>query len=97
MYKSAEVVKLVTDELGGKITRQPGPVPGINTKITSFLDPDGWKTVSFSLLLGSYVSCCSDFMLQLPPSTKIHKSRIGSSTKMEPSGSLNKNHHPNLY
>lgn len=36
----------VTQELGGKITRQPGPIPGINTKITSFLDPDGWKVVS---------------------------------------------------
>lgn len=47
VYKSAEVVNLVTQELGGKITRQPGPLPGINTKITSFLDPDGWKTVSF--------------------------------------------------
>ncbi|KAF2303724.1 hypothetical protein GH714_021480 [Hevea brasiliensis] len=45
VYKSAEVVNLVTQELGGKITRQPGPLPGINTKITSFLDPDGWKTV----------------------------------------------------
>lgn len=46
VYKSAEVVNLVTQELGGKITRQPGPIPGLNTKITSFLDPDGWKTVS---------------------------------------------------
>ncbi|KAL6332221.1 hypothetical protein AAG906_001936 [Vitis piasezkii] len=45
VYKSAEVVNLVTKELGGKITRQPGPIPGLNTKITSFLDPDGWKTV----------------------------------------------------
>ncbi|XP_059624256.1 lactoylglutathione lyase GLX1-like [Cornus florida] len=45
VYKSAEVIKLVTQELGGKITREPGPIPGINTKITSFLDPDGWKTV----------------------------------------------------
>ncbi|XP_057960621.1 lactoylglutathione lyase GLX1-like [Malania oleifera] len=45
VYKSAEFVNLVTQELGGKITRQPGPIPGINTKITSFLDPDGWKTV----------------------------------------------------
>ncbi|BBH00727.1 glyoxalase I homolog [Prunus dulcis] len=44
VYKSAEVVNLVTQELGGKITRQPGPIPGLNTKITSFLDPDGWKT-----------------------------------------------------
>ncbi|XP_062013518.1 lactoylglutathione lyase GLX1 [Rosa rugosa] len=45
VYKSAEVVDLVIKELGGKITRQPGPIPGLNTKITSFLDPDGWKTV----------------------------------------------------
>ncbi|XP_022877988.1 lactoylglutathione lyase GLX1 isoform X1 [Olea europaea var. sylvestris] len=45
VYKSAEVVNLVTQELGGKITRQPGPIPGLNTKVTSFLDPDGWKTV----------------------------------------------------
>lgn len=45
VYKSAEVVNAVTQELGGKITRQPGPIPGINTKITSFLDPDGWKVV----------------------------------------------------
>ncbi|KAH7545732.1 hypothetical protein FEM48_Zijuj01G0124900 [Ziziphus jujuba var. spinosa] len=45
VYKSAEVVNVVTQELGGKITRQPGPIPGLNTKITSFLDPDGWKTV----------------------------------------------------
>ncbi|XP_050104872.1 lactoylglutathione lyase GLX1-like [Malus sylvestris] len=45
VYKSAEAVNLVTQELGGKITRQPGSIPGLNTKITSFLDPDGWKTV----------------------------------------------------
>ncbi|OVA03388.1 Glyoxalase/fosfomycin resistance/dioxygenase domain [Macleaya cordata] len=45
VYKSAEIVNLVTQELGGKITPQPGPIPGISTKITSFLDPDGWKTV----------------------------------------------------
>ncbi|KAH1208626.1 putative lactoylglutathione lyase [Glycine max] len=45
VYKSAEVVNIVTQELGGKITRQPGPIPGLNTKITAFLDPDGWKTV----------------------------------------------------
>ncbi|KAG8385749.1 hypothetical protein BUALT_Bualt03G0077700 [Buddleja alternifolia] len=45
VYKSAEVVNHVIQELGGKITRQPGPIPGLNTKITSFLDPDGWKTV----------------------------------------------------
>jgi lactoylglutathione lyase len=45
VYKSGDVVNLVIQELGGKVTRQAGPLPGINTKITAFLDPDGWKTV----------------------------------------------------
>ncbi|KAJ3693605.1 hypothetical protein LUZ60_009085 [Juncus effusus] len=45
VYKSGEAVELITKELGGKITRKPGPIPGLNTKITSFLDPDGWKVV----------------------------------------------------
>lgn len=49
VYKSAEVVDIMTKELGGKITRQPGPIPGLNTKITAFLDPDGWKTVCMFL------------------------------------------------
>jgi hypothetical protein len=41
VYKTAEAIKLST----GKLTREPGPLPGINTKITACLDPDGWKTV----------------------------------------------------
>ncbi|XP_074276498.1 lactoylglutathione lyase GLX1-like [Silene latifolia] len=41
VYKTAEAVKLY----GGKIVLDPGPLPGINTKITACLDPDGWKTV----------------------------------------------------
>ncbi|XP_075517634.1 putative lactoylglutathione lyase, chloroplastic [Primulina tabacum] len=41
VYRTAEVIKLA----GGKITREPGPLPGISTKITACLDPDGWKTV----------------------------------------------------
>ncbi|KAJ9566176.1 hypothetical protein OSB04_002142 [Centaurea solstitialis] len=45
VYKSGEVVNHVVQELGGKVTRQAGPIPGINTKIMAFLDPDGWKTV----------------------------------------------------
>jgi lactoylglutathione lyase len=49
VYKSAEAVELATKELGGKILRQPGPLPGINTKIASFVDPDGWKVVCFHL------------------------------------------------
>ncbi|KAK6126882.1 hypothetical protein DH2020_039377 [Rehmannia glutinosa] len=41
VYRTAEAIKLS----GGKITREPGPLPGISTKITACLDPDGWKTV----------------------------------------------------
>ncbi|KAH9611134.1 hypothetical protein KSS87_001045 [Heliosperma pusillum] len=41
VYKTAEAVKLY----GGKIVLDPGPLLGINTKITACLDPDGWKTV----------------------------------------------------
>ncbi|CAJ2636722.1 unnamed protein product [Trifolium pratense] len=40
VYKTAEAIKLA----GGKITHA-GPVPGYKTKITSCVDPDGWKTV----------------------------------------------------
>ena len=36
VYKSAKAVDLATKELGGKILRQPGPLPVINTKIASF-------------------------------------------------------------
>jgi lactoylglutathione lyase len=42
VYKTAEAVKIC----GGQITREPGPLPGISTKITACVDPDGWKTVS---------------------------------------------------
>lgn len=41
VYKSAEAIRIS----GGKITLEPGPLPGINTKITACLDPDGWKSV----------------------------------------------------
>nr|GMC49247.1 probable lactoylglutathione lyase, chloroplastic isoform X2 [Ipomoea batatas] len=41
VYKTAEVIKLC----GGEITLEPGPLPGINTKITACVDPDGWKAV----------------------------------------------------
>lgn len=45
VFKSFEVVNLVIQELGGKITRKPESLSGLSTKITSFLDPEGWKTV----------------------------------------------------
>nr|XP_016444062.1 PREDICTED: putative lactoylglutathione lyase isoform X1 [Nicotiana tabacum] len=41
VYKTAEAIKLY----GGEIVLEPGPLPGINTKIMACLDPDGWKTV----------------------------------------------------
>ena len=41
VYKTAEQIKAA----GGKITREPGPLPGINTKILATTDPDGWKFV----------------------------------------------------
>ncbi|KAK7314431.1 hypothetical protein VNO77_32955 [Canavalia gladiata] len=41
VYKTAEAIKLA----GGKVTREPGPVPDMRTKITSCVDPDGWKIV----------------------------------------------------
>jgi hypothetical protein len=47
VYKSAEAVK----QCGGKIIREPGPIPVINTKITACLDPDGWKSVCFLYFL----------------------------------------------
>lgn len=33
------------EEQGIPLARQPGPVPGIGTKICAVRDPDGWKTV----------------------------------------------------
>lgn len=39
VYKTAEAIKLG----GGKIILEPGPLPGLNTKIVACLDPDGWK------------------------------------------------------
>ncbi|KAL9324658.1 hypothetical protein ACSQ67_009515 [Phaseolus vulgaris] len=41
VYKTAEAIKLV----GGKIIREPGPILDTKIKITSCVDPDGWKTV----------------------------------------------------
>lgn len=49
VYKTAEAVRLG----GGKVIREPGPLPILNTKIMACLDPDGWKTVfvdNFDLL-----------------------------------------------
>lgn len=33
------------EDAGIAVTRAPGPVPGIGTKICAVRDPDGWKTV----------------------------------------------------
>ena len=45
VYKTAEAIKAA----GGKITREPGPLPGLKTKITATTDPDGWKVVFVDL------------------------------------------------
>ncbi|CAM9139941.1 unnamed protein product [Discosporangium mesarthrocarpum] len=41
VYKAAEHIKAA----GYEVTRDPGPVPGIGTKITAVRDPDGFKIV----------------------------------------------------
>ncbi|KAA0048174.1 lactoylglutathione lyase-like [Cucumis melo var. makuwa] len=43
VYKSAEIVNLITEELGGKITQPPSLDSQMNSKIISFLDSDGWQ------------------------------------------------------
>jgi hypothetical protein len=58
VYKTAEAIKLA----GGKITREPGPLPGISTKITACLDPDGWKAV---WLVKISCLCPRNFCVQL--------------------------------
>ncbi|PON62265.1 Glyoxalase I [Parasponia andersonii] len=57
VYKTAEAIKLV----GGKVTREPGPLPGINTKITACLDPDGWKSCSLAQYLISDLTLMLDY------------------------------------
>lgn len=38
IYKTTEDVRAG----GGKIVREPSPVPGIGTKVAKVADPDGW-------------------------------------------------------
>ncbi|XP_050371724.1 lactoylglutathione lyase GLX1-like [Argentina anserina] len=45
VYKSGEAVELVNKKLGGEIIRPPAVNPKTNTKITCFLDSDGFETV----------------------------------------------------
>ena len=42
VHKTADAIKAC----GGKIVREAGPLPGLNTKITAILDPEGWKSAS---------------------------------------------------
>ena len=41
VYKTADAIKAA----GGKLTKEPGPLPGLGTKICACTDPDGWKIV----------------------------------------------------
>lgn len=41
VYKTAEAIR----SLGYEVTKEPGPLPGLGTKITASVDPDGWKVV----------------------------------------------------
>ncbi|KAH8962416.1 hypothetical protein BDL97_05G101000 [Sphagnum fallax] len=41
VYKTSAAAQ----QAGAKIVREAGPLPGLDTKIVSCLDPDGWKTV----------------------------------------------------
>ena len=38
VYKTTEAVRVA----GGTVVREPGPVPGIGTKVAKVADPDGW-------------------------------------------------------
>lgn len=38
VFKTTEEVR----SGGGAVTREPGPVPGIGTKVAKVADPDGW-------------------------------------------------------
>ncbi len=51
VYKTSAAAQ----QAGAKIVREAGPLPGLDTKIVSCLDPDGWKTVS--KLFGQYFQC----------------------------------------
>lgn len=51
MYKTSAAAQ----QAGAKIVQEAGPLPGLNTKIVSCLDPDGWKTVS--KLFRQYFQC----------------------------------------
>ncbi len=39
VYKTAEQIKAA----GGKVTKEPGAIPGLGTKVMACTDPDGYK------------------------------------------------------
>lgn len=53
VFRSAEVVKLVTEGLGGQMIS--APFPESNVKMVAFFDPDGFKTVSTYCFLVHYI------------------------------------------
>jgi hypothetical protein len=54
VYKTGEALRAA----GAKITREAGPLPGLNTKIVAALDPDGWKTVRLSSVQFALMQFC---------------------------------------
>jgi lactoylglutathione lyase len=46
VYKTGDQIKAA----GGKLTREPGPIPGINTKVLATTDPGGAAAVLLMLL-----------------------------------------------
>ncbi|KAE8682849.1 Lactoylglutathione lyase [Hibiscus syriacus] len=76
-YAQAQMMLEGAKLFGGQSIREPGPLPGINTKITSCLDPDGWKTVFVDNI---------DFLNELecePPSTESRVPAPNRSSRLE--------------
>jgi len=54
VYKTAEAIRA----LGYEVTKEPGPLPGLGTKITASVDPDGWKVIpNLSKDLSAIIDC----------------------------------------
>ena len=57
VHKSAEAARAWQSELGGKVVREAGPLPGLKARITSITDPGGCS--------GRLGRCCGSSCVQL--------------------------------